>query len=148
MKQHKVWQYINFEDIKDSSKEEEYFDVSNYKLIRQTANEISFQSRTQVTDYDELTTEQKKSLKMKINIFQMTKKQMKKIAQGIKIVDNVVKLSAPQYILSSEIVSLIRQIIQILISRYKKSEVKIVEQLHEQYYALKTGPSVKAKIVE
>jgi flavorubredoxin len=99
-----------------------------------------------VTDYDELTTEQKKSLKIKINLYQMTEKQMKKIAQGIRIVDNVVKLSARQYIPSSEIVSLIRQIIQILVSRYKKSEAKIVEQLHEQYYALKTAPSVKEKI--
>jgi hypothetical protein len=98
-----------------------------------------------VTDYDDLTTEQKKSLKMKMNIFQMTKKHMKKIAQSIRIVDNVVKLSARQYILSSEIVSLTRQIIQILISRYKKSEAKIVEQLHEQYYDLKTPP-VKEKI--
>jgi hypothetical protein len=77
----------------------------------------------------------------------MTKKQMKKIAQNIRIVDNVVKLSARQYISSSEIVSLIRQIIQILTSRYKKSEVKIVEQLHEQYYALKIS-SFKTKIEE
>ncbi len=72
---------------------------------------------------------------------------MKKIAQNIRIINNVVKLSARQYILSSEEVSLIRQIIQTLTSRYKKSEVKIVEQLHEQYYDLKTS-LVKAKIEE
>ncbi len=143
--QHKIWQYIDPEDIKESPKEEKYPEVSDYKLIRQTADGISFQTTTQVTDYDDLTTEQKKSLKMKMNIFQMTKKHMKKIAQSIRIVDNVVKLSARQYILSSEIVSLTRQIIQILISRYKKSEAKIVEQLHEQYYDLKTPP-VKEKI--
>ncbi len=96
--------------------------------MRQTAEgtQISTQTTEKANDYDELTTEQKKSLKMKMNIFQMTKKQMKKIAQSIKIVDNVVKLSARQYIPSSEIVSVIRQIIQILTSRYKKSEVKIV----------------------
>jgi hypothetical protein len=96
--------------------------------VRQTAEgtQISTQTTEKANDYDELTTEQKKSLKMKMNIFQMTKKQMKKIAQSIKIVDNVVKLSARQYIPSSEIVSVIRQIIQILTSRYKKSEVKIV----------------------
>jgi hypothetical protein len=100
---------------------------------------------SQATDYDELFTEQKKSLKIKMNLFQITKKQMKKIARNIRIIDNAVKLSARQYIFSSEIVSLIRQIIQILASRYKKSEVKIVEQLHEQYYDLKTF-FVKAKI--
>jgi flavorubredoxin len=116
--------------------------------VRQTAEgtQISTQTTEKATDYDDLTTEQKKSLKMKMNIFQMTKKQVKKIAQGIRIVDNAVKLSARQYISPSEIASPIRQIIQILASRYKKSEVKIVEQLHEQYYALKTASSVKEKI--
>jgi flavorubredoxin len=113
--------------------------------VHQAADETQTQTTSQATDYDELSTEQKKSLKMKINIFQMTKKQMEKIAQGIRIVDNAVKLSARQYIPPSEIVSLIRQIIQTLASRYKKSEVKIVEQLHEQYYDLKTLP-VKEKI--
>jgi hypothetical protein len=115
--------------------------------VRQPAEgtQISTQTADKATDYDELTTEQKKSLKMKMNIFQMTKKQMKKIAQSIKIINNAVKLSARQYIFSSEIASLIRQIIQILTSRYKKSEIKIVEQLHEQYYDLKT-PFVKEKI--
>jgi hypothetical protein len=143
--QHKVWQYIDPEDTKEPPKEGKYPEVSDYKLIRQTADEISFQTTTSVTDYDELTTEQKKSLKMKMNISQMTEKQMKKIAQSIRIVDNVVKLSARQYIPSSEIVSPIRQIIQILTSRYKKSEAKIVKQLHEQYYDLKIPP-VKEKI--
>jgi hypothetical protein len=138
---------MNSEDIKEPSKEGKCFEVSDYKLIRQTADEISFQTTTQVIDYDELTTEQKISLKMKMNIFQMRKKQVKKIAQGIKIVDNVVKLSARLYILSSEIVLLVRQIIQILISRYKKSEIKIIEQLYDQYCALKTS-FVKAKIKE
>jgi hypothetical protein len=117
--------------------------------VRQAADEkqISTQTTEKAADYDDLTIEQKKSLKMKMNLFQMMKKQMKKIAQNIRIVDNVVKLSARQYILSSEIVSLIRQIIQTLTSRYKKSEVKIVEQLHKQYYDLKTS-FVKAKIEE
>ncbi len=115
--------------------------------VRQAVDEIQISTQTadKETDYDELTAMQNKSLKMKMNIFQMTKKQMKKIAQSIRIIDNIVKLSARQYILSSEIVSSIRQIIQTLTSRYKKSEVKIVEQLHEQYYDLKT-PLVKEKI--
>jgi predicted ATP-dependent serine protease len=135
-----------------SSKEGNYPEVSNYQLVRvrQVADEtqISTQTTEKAVDYDDLITGQKKSLKMKMNIFQIIKKQVKKVAQSIKIVDNVIKLSARQYISSSEIVSLIRQIIQILTSRYKKSEVKIVEQLHEQYYALKTASSVKAKIEE
>ncbi len=150
VEQHKVWQYIDPDDTKESSKEGKYPEVSDYQIVRvrQTAEgtQISTQTTEKATDYDDLTTEQKKSLKMKMNIFQMTKKQVKKIAQGIRIVDNAVKLSARQYISPSEIASPIRQIIQILASRYKKSEVKIVEQLHEQYYALKTASSVKEKI--
>ncbi len=70
---------------------------------------------------------------------------MRRAERGIQIVHQAVKASARQYISFSEMKSIIRQILQTLVGRYKQSDVKIVELLHEQYHALKT-PSVKDKI--
>ncbi len=52
---------------------------------------------------------------------------------------------ARQYISLNEIASPTRNIIQTLTSRYKLSDSKVIEQLHEQYQAL-NNPPVKAKI--
>ncbi len=80
--QYKVWQYIDSEDTKESSKEEEYPEVSDYQLVRvrQAADEtqISTQTTEKAADYDDLTTEQKKSLKMKMNIFKWRKNRWKR----------------------------------------------------------------------
>ncbi len=73
IEQHKIWQYIDSDDIKESSKEEKCSEVSDYQLVRvrQAADEtqISTQTTEKAADYDDLTIEQKKSLKMKMNLF-------------------------------------------------------------------------------
>jgi hypothetical protein len=61
---------------------------------------------------------------MKMNTFQMMKKQMKKITREIKAVKDAIKLSARQYI-PHEMTSSARQIIRTLPARYKQDNVAI-----------------------
>jgi hypothetical protein len=77
--------------------------------------------------------------------YQIWDKYADKIINEIKAVDDAIKLSARQYISLNEIASSTRKIIQTLASRYKLSDSKVVEQIHERYQELKI-PFSKQKI--
>ncbi len=70
---------------------------------------------------------------------------MRRAERDIQIVHQILKTSTRQYISSNEMRSSIREIIQALVDRYKQSNIKIVELLHDQYYVFKFSP-VKDKI--
>jgi hypothetical protein len=93
----------------------------------------------------ELSDSQRKAYKADLIDYQIWNKYADKIINGIKAVDDAIKLSTRQYIPLNEIASPTRKIIQTLASRYKLSDSKVVEQIHEQYQTLKT-PLVKQKI--
>jgi hypothetical protein len=94
---------------------------------------------------NELTSEQQKNLQQKQFIWSMRKKLMRRAERNIQIVHQIVKTSTRQYISFSEMKSSIKEIIQALVDKYKQSNVKIVELLHDQYYVLKFS-FVKDKI--
>ncbi len=75
----------------------------------------------------------------------MREKLIKRIERNIQTIHFAVKTTTRQYIFSNEMRSSIKQILQTLVDRYKQSNVKIVELLHEQYHALKIS-FVKVKI--
>ncbi len=93
----------------------------------------------------ELTDNQRSDLQQRQSTWPMREKLIRRAERGIQTVHLAVKASARQYIPPSEMGSSTRQILQTLADRYKQSDAKIVELLHEQYHALKTPP-VKAKI--
>jgi hypothetical protein len=80
----------------------------------------------------ELIDQQRKEYKADILEYQMLSKFTQKILQDIQNVSIAVKTSVKQYILSHEMSSSVRQIIQSLTERYKLSNQKIVEQIHAQ----------------
>ena len=78
---------------------------------------------------------------MKMSAFQMMKKQNDRITHEIKLVDAAIKASAKTYISSENMESTVRKILQVLFSKYKRSNTEIIEQIYQQFVALKNSPT-------
>jgi hypothetical protein len=76
---------------------------------------------------NKLSDSQRKAYKVDLIDYQIWDKYADKIINKIKAVDDVIKLSTRQYISLNEIVSLTREVIQTLTSRYKLSGSKVIE---------------------
>ncbi len=139
IEQHRIWKYVDLNESKSKLIIENYFDVSNYlismKLDISKRRELTSKKRVRMTL--ELTNNQRSNLQQRQFIWSMREKLIRRAERDIQTIHLAVKASARQYILSSEMRSSIRQILQTLVDRYKQSDVKIVELLHEQYHALK-----------
>jgi hypothetical protein len=150
IEQHRIWEYVDLNEIRWKLIIENYFDVSNYLISMKSdiskRREITSKKRVRMTrNIIELTNNQKSNLQQRQSIWSMREKLIERIEQDIQTIYLAVKTSTRQYILSNEMKSSIRQILQTLIDRYKQSSIKIVELLHEQYHALKIS-FVKIKI--
>jgi hypothetical protein len=80
----------------------------------------------------ELTDAQRKEYKADVLEYQMMSKFTEEILQDIRKVSTAVKTPARQYIPPHEMTASVRQIIQILTTRYKLSNNKIMKQIHAQ----------------
>jgi hypothetical protein len=109
-----------------------YPDISDYRVTATAENE----SRS-AQSYRELTAAQKEAYQMNITAYKMREKQVLKIAHGMRIVDNALKISARSYILSNEMTSSCRDIIKILAARYELTNDQIIEQIQEEFHDLK-----------
>jgi hypothetical protein len=100
-------------------------------------------------DFNELSAAQKDSLKINIATWELKEKRINKIAKGMQIVDNAIKISARSYIPSDEMTSSCRDIIKMLAARYKLTKDQIIEQIQNEFQDLKTWPlPIKNKIEE
>ncbi len=150
IEQHRIWEYVDLNESKSKLIIKTYCDVSNY-LISMKSNiskqrKLTSKKRIRMTrNIIELTNNQRSNLQQKQSIWSMREKLIKRIERDIQTIHLAVKTSARQYIFFSEMRSSIRQILQIIVDRYKQSDIKIVELLHEQYHALKIS-FVKIKI--
>ncbi len=150
IEQHRIWKYVDSKETKSKLIIEDYSNFSDIVMTLNvtvtTRSNVSADQRIRsVRSINELTSEQQKNLQQKQFIWSMREKLMRRAKRNIQIVHQTVKTSARQYISSSEMKSNIRQILQTLVDRYKQSDVKIVELLHDQYYVLKSF-FVKTKI--
>ncbi len=150
IEQHRIWEYVDSNETKSKLIIENYSNFSDFTVTLNvtmiTRSNVSANQRIRsARSINELINEQQKNLQQRQSTWSMREKLMRRAERGIQIVHQTVKASTRQYIPSSEMKSIIRQILQTLAGRYKQSDVKIVELLHEQYHALKT-PSVKDKI--
>ncbi len=109
--------------------------VSDYRVKVTAADET--QTTRPAQSASELTDAQRKAYKVDLIDYQIWNKYADKIINEIKAVDDAIKLSARQYISFNEIASSTRKIIQTLASRYKLSDSKVIEQIHERYQELK-----------
>ena len=67
----------------------------------------------------------------------MTEKINDRIAQGIRVMNAAIKASVRTYISLNRMESSVREILQLLFNRYKRSDDEIIEQLFEQLQQLK-----------
>ncbi len=141
---HKVWEYVDPDGTTEEPGLQRAPRVSDYQVKMIAADGTQTTTRS-AKSASELTDAQRKAYKADLIDYQVWDKYADKIINGIKAVDDAVKLSARQYISLNEIASPTRKIIQTLASRYKLSDSKVVEQIHERYQELKISPS-KQKI--
>ena len=151
----KVWQYVDPNSSKPEPEVGEYPEFSQYQvpIQAQPAGGIAYPiieggvviATKSDEKYGDLSAEQKEDYEMEISAYKMKDKQVEKVAQGLRIVDNALKSSLRAYIPPNKMASSVREIVKILAARYKRSDDQVIEQLHEQFLALKTPP-IKGKI--
>jgi hypothetical protein len=142
IEQHKIWEYVDSNEIWLKLIIENYFDISNYLISMKSdiskRKKMTSKKRVKMTrNIIELTNNQRFNLQQRQSIWSMREKLIKRAERDIQTIHLAVKTSMRQYIFFSEMRSSIRQILQTLIDRYKQSDVKIIKLLHEKYHALK-----------
>jgi hypothetical protein len=85
----------------------------------------------------ELTSSQQKSYKTSVKEYKRKVKLIVKISQRMLKIDEAIRVFARSYILFEMMSAFIRNILQLLIIRYKKIDDQIKKQLHEKFQALK-----------
>ena len=80
-----------------------------------------------------------------MSAFQMIEKQNDRIIHEIRLVDAAIKASARTYIPPENMESTVRKILQVLFSKYKRSDTEVIEQIYQQFVALKNSP-IKVKL--
>lgn len=153
----KVWDYVDPEGSKPELEKPEFPSISDYaveEIVPRAQNveesvTLSAPKDPSVmrpaTKITELSDEQRKLWKIKMSAYQMMKKQNDRIAHEIRLVDAAIKASARTYIPSENMESTVRKILQVLFSKYKRSDTEVVEQIYQQFVALKHSPT-KAKL--
>ena len=97
-------------------------------------------------DFEKLSKIQQKAFQMRIIIYQMKKKIMKKMTHDIKIINNALKASTRIYIFTANINVFIRDIIKTLIDKYQRSNAQITQQIFEHFRTLQHILPAKQKI--
>lgn len=137
-----VWKYVDPQRSEEEPEKVQFPKYSDYQVAVQLTgpDDVGEESSKPAKLFAELTSYQKEIYHMNVANFQMMQEQSEKVAQGIRIVKNALKMSARTYIPPREMNSSVRHIIKILANRYKLSDAQIVKQIHEQYQSLKTPP--------
>jgi hypothetical protein len=153
----KIWEYINSYDKIEESREEVLSEISHFvvkqsdfasstaadDLITNQADQ-SAQNFTQsrFAKYShELTTQQQENYRASVKEYKRKKKQIAKITQKMLKVDETIRALTKTYIFSKLMFVLIKEILQVLIIKYKKIDDQIKKQIHEKFQTLKQSSS-------
>lgn len=139
-----VWKYVDSKNNVIASKKLKVFDFIDYQIPANIEPE-DVRSIKSATSYDDLFDRQKDNYKMNVINFKMKKTYNEEIAKNMRLILTVLKMSIRQHISVIEMDSSVKKIIQLLTARYKQSNKKIIQQMHEEYCLLKVL-SVKRKI--
>ncbi len=145
----KVWQYINSNENMKKFKKEilleiDHFSVKNFSsqsvaddlMTNQTISAASSHSRS-AQWFHELTSSQQENYKTSVKEYKRKEKLIVKIFQRMLKINEAIRVFARSYIFFEMMSALIREILQLLITRYKKIDDQIKKQLHEKFQALK-----------
>ena len=127
----KVWEFVDSNDQQIESESAKFLEISDYQVLIMPQSLTSIiaegrkASQTFVTrsaeNYEELSNAQQKSYQMKITVYQMKEKLVKKMTHGTRIINNALKTSTRIYILIADMNAPIRDIIKALIDKYQRS---------------------------
>jgi hypothetical protein len=87
--------------------------------------------------FHELISSQQENYKASLKEYKRKKKLIVKISQRMLKIDEAIRVFARSYILFEMMSILIKEILQFLITKYKKIDDQIKKQLHEKFQALK-----------
>jgi hypothetical protein len=145
----KMWQYINSNDNMKKSKkrillEIDHFSVKNLNsqsiaddlMTNQTISAATSHSRS-VQWFHELISSQQENYKASVKEYKRKEKLIVKIFQRMLKINEAIRVFARSYILFEMMSIFIREILQLLIIKYKKIDDQIKKQLHEKFQALK-----------
>ncbi len=125
----KIWKYIDsYDKIEESRKK--ILSEMNHFVVKQS--DLTFS-----TAADNLITVQAKNYRTDVKKYKRSEKQIVKIIQRMLKIDETIRKSARFYISSKLIFVFVREILQLLITRYKKIDDQIKKQIHEKFQALK-----------
>ncbi len=145
----KVWEYINSYDKIEESRKEILFEIFYFvvrvstssttdDLMTDQASQSAQASQSRLAKYfHELTTQQQENYRASVKEYKRKKKQVVKIIQRMLKVNEAIRALAKTYILSKLMSTFIKEILQFLITRYKKNDDQIKKQIHEKFQALK-----------
>ncbi len=156
----KIWEYINsYDKIEEFRKkilsEIDHFVVKQSDLTSSTTvddlitnqiNQFAQSSQSRVAKYFfELTSQQQKNYRTNVKEYKWRKKQIVKIIQRMLKINEIIRASIRFYISSKLMFVFIREILQFLITKYKKIDDQIKKQIHEKFQTL-TQSSFKNQI--
>ncbi len=147
----KIWEYINSYNQIQESREEVLFEIFHFVIksaftISTAADDLitdQVDQSTQVSQsrfakyFHELSTEQQENYRASVKEYKRKKKQIVKIIQRMLKINEAIRVSAKTYIFSKLMFAFIKEILQLLIIKYKKIDDQIKKQIHEKFQALK-----------
>jgi hypothetical protein len=149
----KIWEYINSYDKIEKSRKEILSKISHF-VVKQSdfasstnvdnliTNEIN-QSAQDLTQsrfakyFHELSTQQQENYRTHVKKYKRKKKQIAKITQRMLKINEAIRASIKTYIFSKLMFVFIKEVLQILIIKFKKIDDQIKKQIHDKFQTLK-----------
>ncbi len=103
--------------------------------INQSAQDLT-QSRF-AKYFHELSTQQQENYRASVKEYKRKEKRIAKITQKMLKINEAIRASIKTYIFSKLMFAFIKEILQVLIIKYKKIDDQIKKQIHEKFQALK-----------
>ncbi len=145
----KVWQYIDSNDSMKKSKKKILFEIDHFSIKNFNSQSVADDLMTDQTIFaatshsrsaqwfHELTSNQQENYKANVKEYKRKEKLIVKISQRMLKIDEAIRVFAKSYIFFEMMSTFIREILQLLIIKYKKIDDQIKKQLHEKFQALK-----------
>jgi hypothetical protein len=149
----KIWEYINSYDKTEESRKEVLSKISHF-VVKQSDLASSIAVDDFITDqvnqstqdftqsrlakyFHELSIQQQESYRANVKKYKRKEKQVAKITQRMLKINEAIRASIKTYIFSKLMFAFIKEILQVLITKYRKIDDQIKKQIHEKFQALK-----------
>ena len=138
-----VWKYVDSKNQQLQFKSIRFFETFDYQMsvmpqsliMKKRKISLLFIIRS-TNDFEKLLKAQQKTFQMRIIIYQIKKKIMKKMTHDMKIINNALKTLTHIYIFTTNMNVFIRNIIKALINKYQRSNAQITQQIFEHFRSL------------